>query len=97
MIFIYIPYANFKLVLDHIISLRLPKEYLNSDNCSFDINIVKIPTIRSLHVGAEAGAFRIKLYYVLRSVYFINTISLSECPYIDMSNTYNTYLTNLYN
>ena len=45
MIFLYIPYANFKLFLKHINSLRLPKEYLNSHNCLFDINIVKIPTI----------------------------------------------------
>ena len=45
MIFLYIPYANFKLFFDHIIRLRLPKEYLNSHNCSFDIDIVKISTI----------------------------------------------------
>ena len=44
-IFLYIPFANFILIVDHIISLRLPKEYLNSHNCSFDINIVIIPTI----------------------------------------------------
>ena len=43
--FLYIPYANFKLFLDHIISLRLPKECLNSHKCSFDINIVKNSTI----------------------------------------------------
>ena len=41
MIFFYIPYAYFKLYLDCIVSLRLPKEYLNFHNCSFDINIVK--------------------------------------------------------
>ena len=60
MIFLYIPYANLKFFLDHIISLWLPKEYLNSHNCSFDISIVKIPTILSLHVGAEAAALRVK-------------------------------------
>ena len=43
--YIYIPYANFELFLNNIIGLRLPKEYLNSHNCSFDINIVIIPTI----------------------------------------------------
>ena len=57
MIFFYI---NFKLFFDHIISLRLPKGYLNSHNCSFDINIVKIPTIWSLYVGAEPAAFSVK-------------------------------------
>ena len=37
---IFFIHANFKLLIDHIVSLRLPKEYLNSHNCSFDINIV---------------------------------------------------------
>ena len=59
--FLYMPYANFKLFLDYIISLRFPKEYLNSHNCSFDINIVKISTILSLPVGAEAAAFRVNI------------------------------------
>ena len=35
---------------------RLPKEYLNSHNCSFDNNKIIIPIIWSLHVGAEAAA-----------------------------------------
>ena len=61
MILLYIPYANFKSFLDHIISLGLPKEYLNSHNCSFDINIVIIPTIWALHVVAEAAAFRVNI------------------------------------
>ena len=59
--FIYIPYINFKLFLDHIISLWLPQKYLNSHNCSFDINIVKISTIWSLHVGTETAAFMVNI------------------------------------
>ena len=61
MIFLYIPYENFKLFLDRITSLRLPKEYPNSHDCSFDINIVKISTIR----WSRSGRFYIGLSYVV--------------------------------
>ena len=60
--FLYIPLANFKSFSNHIISLRLPKEYLNSHNCSFDIDIVKISTIlfkiKSNHWPLQLTAYK---------------------------------------
>ena len=46
----------------------MPKEYSNSHNCSFDINIVIIPTIWSLHVGAEAAAFRVNFDTIINKL-----------------------------
>ena len=70
-----------KLLSYHIISLRLPKEYINYHNCSFDINIVNIPTI-SLHVEAEEAALGLRINVASCHLLCIFMLSFINCLHI---------------